>query len=281
MPFLGNQPSTGYSTIVKDDFTANGNDTVFTLSRTAASANSIAVFVGNVRQEPTDAYTVNGTTLTMSAAPANGANFYVLHISGAVENSSVPASGTIGTSQLANNAVHTGKIADNQVTTAKIADDQITSAKLANAINITSGNSLTIDSGATVTNNGTASGFGKLLQVQSYSALISFSGTGDSSLSVSITPSSASNKIFIIATLARATGTGADGSNAYFGFKRNTTSLGNFASLQTDSNRDAGHTLSYLDSPSSTSSQTYLVTGTNAVIQSTANSTITVMEIAG
>jgi hypothetical protein len=149
MPFLGNQPSTGYSTIVKDDFTANGNDTVFTLSRTAASANSIAVFVGNVRQEPTDAYTVNGTTLTMSAAPANGANFYVLHISGAVENSSVPASGTIGTSQLANNAVHTGKIADNQ----------ITSAKLANAINITSGNSLTIDSGATITNNGTASGF--------------------------------------------------------------------------------------------------------------------------
>ena len=120
MPFLGNQPSTGYSTIVKDDFTANGNDTVFTLSRTAASANSIAVFVGNVRQEPTDAYTVNGTTLTMSAAPANGANFYVLHISGAVENSSVPASGTIGTSQLANNAVHTGKIADNQITSAKL-----------------------------------------------------------------------------------------------------------------------------------------------------------------
>jgi len=133
MPFLGNQPSTGYSTIVKDDFTANGNDTVFTLSRTAASANSIAVFVGNVRQEPTDAYTVNGTTLTMSAAPANGANFYVLHISGAVENSSVPASGTIGTSQLANNAV----------TTAKIADDQVTSAKL--DTNIAIDGDLTVD----------------------------------------------------------------------------------------------------------------------------------------
>jgi hypothetical protein len=144
----------------------------------------------------------------------------------------------------------------------------------------TSGDTFSIPSGVTLTNSGTASGFGKLLQVQSYSALISFSGTGDSSLSVSITPSSASNKIFIIATLARASGTGADGSNAYFGFKRNTTSLGNFANLQKDGTRDAGHTLSYLDSPSSTSSQTYLVTGTDAVIFNTANSTITVMELA-
>ena len=144
----------------------------------------------------------------------------------------------------------------------------------------TSGDTFSIPSGVTLTNSGTASGFGKLLQVQSYSALISFSGTGDSSLSVSITPSSASNKIFIIATLARASGTGADGSNAYFGFKRNTTSLGNFANLQKDGARDAGHTLSYLDSPSSTSSQTYLVTGTTAVISATANSTITVMELA-
>ena len=152
----------------------------------------------------------------------------------------------------------------------------------AGAITVPSGGSLTIDSGATITNNGTnGGGFGKLLQIQSYSAGISFSGTGDSSLSVSITPSSASNKIFIIATLARASGNGADGSNAYFGFKRNTTSLGNFANLQKDGARDAGHTLSYLDSPSSTSSQTYLVTGTTAKISATANSTITVMEIAG
>ena len=201
MPFLGNQPSTGYSTIVKDDFTANGNDTVFTLSQAAASATSIAVFVGNVRQEPTDAYTVNGTTLTMSAAPANGANFYVLHISGAVENSSVPASGTVGTSQLANSAV----------TTAKIADDQITSAKLANAINITSGNSLTIDSGATITNNGAATGFGKVLQyvISTYTTQTSTSlvipndgsipqnTEGVEILTATITPTSASNKLLI------------------------------------------------------------------------------------
>jgi hypothetical protein len=49
---------------------------------------------------------------------------------------------------------------DDSVSTVKIQDDAVTSAKLANSLNITSGNSLTIDSGATITNNGTASGFG-------------------------------------------------------------------------------------------------------------------------
>jgi len=52
------------------------------------------VFVGNVRQEPTDAYSVSGTTLTMTAAPASGLNFYVLHIAGTLESSVVPAAGT-------------------------------------------------------------------------------------------------------------------------------------------------------------------------------------------
>jgi len=94
MPFLGKQPTAGFSTIVKDDLTADGSTTAFTLSKNVASANDIAVFVGNVRQEPTDAYTVSGTTLTMSAAPSAAINFYVLHIAGVVESSVVPAAGT-------------------------------------------------------------------------------------------------------------------------------------------------------------------------------------------
>ena len=95
MPFIGKQPNAGFASIVKDDLTADGSTTAFTLSKQVANANDIAVFVGNVRQEPTDAYTVNGTTLTMSAAPASAINFYVLHIAGTVESSVVPADGTI------------------------------------------------------------------------------------------------------------------------------------------------------------------------------------------
>ena len=95
MPFLGKQPTAGFASIVKDDLTADGSTTAFTLSKQVANANDIAVFLGNVRQEPTDAYTVSGTTLTMSEAPASGLNFYVLHIAGTVESSVVPADGTI------------------------------------------------------------------------------------------------------------------------------------------------------------------------------------------
>ena len=94
MPFLGKQPTAGFASIVKDDLTPDGSTTAFTLSKQVASANDIAVFVGNVRQEPTDAYSVSGTTLTMTAAPASGVNFYVLHIAGTVESSVVPAAGT-------------------------------------------------------------------------------------------------------------------------------------------------------------------------------------------
>ena len=119
MPYLGSTPNASFSTRTKQDFTANGSTTTFTLSSAVASPNDIEVFVGNVRQEPTDAYTVNGTTLTMSAAPANGLNFYVV-FKGLEENSVVPADGTISSGKIATDAVSTAKIANNAVTAAKL-----------------------------------------------------------------------------------------------------------------------------------------------------------------
>ena len=99
MPYLGSTPNASFSSRTKQDFTANGSTTAFTLNSAVASANDIEVFVGNVRQEPTDAYTVNGTTLTMSEAPATGLNFYVV-FKQLEENSVVPADGTITNSKL-------------------------------------------------------------------------------------------------------------------------------------------------------------------------------------
>jgi len=110
MPFLGKTPKqvelSSFGTRVKDDFTANGSTTAFTLSKSVSNPNDIAVFVGNVRQEPTDAYTVNGTTLTMSDAPTTGLNFYVVHTAGTIESSVVPSDGTITSAKLSS-AVNT------------------------------------------------------------------------------------------------------------------------------------------------------------------------------
>ena len=112
MPFLGKQPTAGFASIVKDDLTPNGSTTAFTLSKQVANANDIAVFLGNVRQEPTDAYTVSGTTLTMSEAPDAGLNFYVLHIAGTLESSVIPADNTISTAKLQANSITEAKLAD-------------------------------------------------------------------------------------------------------------------------------------------------------------------------
>ena len=110
MPYLGSTPNASFSSRTKQDFTANGTTTAFTLSSAVASANDIEVFVGNVRQEPTDAYTVNGTTLTMSAAPATGMNFYVV-FKGLEENSVVPADGSISSAKIADNSISSAKLA--------------------------------------------------------------------------------------------------------------------------------------------------------------------------
>ena len=111
MPFLGKQPTSGFASIVKDDLTGNGTTGPYTLSKQVANANDIAVFVGNVRQEPTDAYTVSGNQLTMTGAVSSSINFYVLHIAGTVESSVVPADDTITSAKLQSNAVTVAKMA--------------------------------------------------------------------------------------------------------------------------------------------------------------------------
>ena len=131
MPYLGSTPNASFSSRTKQDFTANGSTTAFTLSSAVASANDIEVFVGNVRQEPTDAYAVSGTTLTMSAAPSNGINFYVI-FKGVEENSVVPADGTISSAKIASGAVTDAKIASG-----------ISSSKLTGALPAIDGSALT------------------------------------------------------------------------------------------------------------------------------------------
>ena len=83
MAYLGKEAvnrSTGTS---KDSFSGDGSETAFTMSRTVLLATDIEVFVANVQQEPTTAYTVSATTLTFTEAPANGTNnVYVIHRSG-------------------------------------------------------------------------------------------------------------------------------------------------------------------------------------------------------
>jgi len=124
MPFLGKTPAQGFvNSVTKDDFTPNGSTTAFTLSKQVISANDIEVYVGNVRQEPTTSYSVSGTTLTMTEAPAANVNFYVMHVQGTIESQTVLPGDSIIPSMIQSDAVTTAKITNDAVTPAKVSSN--------------------------------------------------------------------------------------------------------------------------------------------------------------
>ena len=85
----------------------NGNDSsvAFTLTRRVAFATDLEVFVDNVQQEPTTAYSVDGFTLTFTEAPPTGSNniYVVYRQSYGIQNFATVSDGSITHSKLANN----------------------------------------------------------------------------------------------------------------------------------------------------------------------------------
>ena len=71
MPFIGTSPVAGFKTTTKQSFSGDNSTTAFTLNRASSSNTDLEIFVDNIQQEPTTAYSVSGTTLTFSAAPPN------------------------------------------------------------------------------------------------------------------------------------------------------------------------------------------------------------------
>jgi hypothetical protein len=138
-----------------------------------------------------------------------------------------------------------------------------------------SGDTITIPSGATITNSGTATGFGKVLQVvqtvlTTVTSTTSTSLVDISGLSLSITPSSASNKVFILVDMALSESTA--NNLVAWNLVRNSTNLAvgtSSATFQqtgvaindvtTGGNALLKQSTQYLDSPSTTSATTYKI----------------------
>ena len=138
----------------------------------------------------------------------------------------------------------------------------------------TSGDTIAIPSGVTLANSGTATGFGKILQVVSTaktdtaSLTDTYSYTDISGMSVSITPSATSSKILILSTLNIASGAAAYGANVRL--VRDSTAIligdaassrvqATFSTIVADSNFAFPQTINFLDSPSTTSATTYKI----------------------
>ena len=105
MGYIGNEPTTGHFPV--DNFTSSGGST-YTLAKAPATAGAIEVSVQGVLQ-PTTAYTVSGTTLTM-AGVTTGVKIFVRHL-GETLSLPTPADGSVTTAKLGVNSVDGTKIA--------------------------------------------------------------------------------------------------------------------------------------------------------------------------
>ena len=140
--------------------TYNGSNVTFDLGTQVGSPVQLLVSHDGVIQNPGTDYTLasNGTQITFSTAPASGASIFIMEISGAVGG---PMNRDINGEELILDV-------DGDTSITADTDDQIDFKiagaddlrMTANAINVLSGTTLTIDSGATITNSGTANNFG-------------------------------------------------------------------------------------------------------------------------
>jgi len=107
MPFIGNTPDVNFTSFAKQDLTGVTGSPAkrgYTLSHAVANANEIEVFVNNVRQEPTESYTVNGTGLTMTGDVETTDDFYIIYLGKAIQTT-VPPDGSVSTAKIASSAV--------------------------------------------------------------------------------------------------------------------------------------------------------------------------------
>ena len=78
MAYIGNPVDTAFTSLLKQDLTG-ASGTSLTLTHAVANANDIALYINNVRQEPTEAYSVNGTTVTLTGTVAGTDDIYVIY----------------------------------------------------------------------------------------------------------------------------------------------------------------------------------------------------------
>jgi trimeric autotransporter adhesin len=221
MPYIGRPLNAGNLSV--DVFTGNASTTVFTLTYSVGSSNSIGVYLDGVRQLGGTDFTASGTTLTFTTAPANGVGIDVYFLGLEL---SIPTPADV--------SVTAAKIASNAVTTAKIIDDAVTLAKMApgtdgNIISYdASGNPVAIATGTdgqVLTSAGAgappafeaAAAGGKVLQVvYGYDATettISGSSLIATGLTATITTSAANSKVLVLVSqmgIVKTTGSGAN-----------------------------------------------------------------------
>jgi hypothetical protein len=153
MAYIGKSIESGtFSVLDTSGNTYNGSNVTFNLGTQVGSPAQLLVSHDGVIQKPGTDYSLatGGTQITFSTAPASGASIFIVEISGAVGG---PLDSDLNGTELILDA-------DGDTSITADTDDQI-DIKIAGADDFRfTANSFEILSGSTITNSGTASGFG-------------------------------------------------------------------------------------------------------------------------
>lgn len=309
MSYIGNPIVT--QAFVTDQFNGNGSTTAFTMSVAPANTASILVAVSGVVQDPTT-YSVNGLTLTFSAAPPTGTGNISVRYLG------IPASGVTTT---AYRTVTEFTATAGQTTftppsyTVGFINVYRNGVRLGAAdYTATNGTTVVLASGATASDLVTVESYyvssvlnaipntpnsivwnnlptGSLLQVVSTTVTDSFSTSStsyvDRGLSATITPKNSTSKILCLLNIEPYNvGASNASGGAFANIVRGSTQIVENAVSAVGLGKVTQLSISYLDSPATTSSTTYKIqvkTEANGVFGSLSGyaQTITLMEIAG
>ena len=109
MAYIGPEPKLGRNREVDDISSGfNGSTTAFTLAVSGSNvspgtANDIIVSLGGVVQNPNQDYTIAGSTITFTTAPASGLSFFAVVLGQSIDSSVVtPADGSVTGTKLSN-----------------------------------------------------------------------------------------------------------------------------------------------------------------------------------
>ena len=282
MAYIGKEPIVGNFQKC-DAITVVNGQAAYTLQVSSTnvipeSANHMLVSLNGILQAPVTSFTVSGATLTFVSNLATGDVIDFVILLGNVLDLGTPSDGTVTNAKLAQDIIsgETALASEPADTDEFLVSDAGTLKRIDYSLIKGSGKLLQIVTATDATTRDTTS--------------TSFV-TGSNTLTLDITPASTSNKIFLIVDTIGYNSNGDDNSYTIY---RGVTNLGGTLGLAYAQFGTVGSVaaqgsvgISYLDSPSSTSSLTYQVyfraiaSGTAELGKGNATSSITAFEIAG
>ena len=239
MSYIGREPQVGNFQVCDAISVVNGQAAytmqVSSVNVSPETANHVLCSLNGILQKPGSSFTVSGSTITFASNLATGDVIDFIQILGSTLDLGVPSDAT--------------------VSTAKIVDGAVTSAKLA---------------------SGAGGKIGQVVQAVKTDTFTSSSGslTDITGMSAAITPSATSSKV-LVKVVMHVGMTAADrysvfqlvrGSTAIsLGAASSSRSNASFAHVRVDANGSANEvetkTITFLDSPSTTSETTYKMQG--------------------